>query len=89
MPANDRLPHMTLAAFLAFAVLSLRAAVSPVTAPLVCAALLAVALTSKTVWNTLIARIFLLDRIRSDDIRLKTVIDRSFCGLPGLKFALQ
>jgi hypothetical protein len=80
---------MTLAAFLVFAVLSLRAAVSPITAPLVCVALLAVALTKKTVWNTRIARIFSLDRIRSDDISQKTVIDRSFGGLPGLKFALQ
>lgn len=45
------------------------------------AALLAVILGTETVWNTLVARIFSLDRTRARYISLKTVIDRTFGGL--------
>lgn len=43
--------------------------------------LLAVIFTAETVWNSLVARIFSLDRTRAKYISLKTVIDRSFGGL--------
>ncbi|MDM7930505.1 LysE family translocator [Tabrizicola sp.] len=52
--------------------------------------LLAVIFASETVWNSLVARIFSLDRTRARYISLKTVIDRSFGGLLallGLKIA--
>lgn len=50
--------------------------------------LLCVIFTAETTWNTLVARIFSLDRTRARYISLKTVIDRSFgamLGLLGLK----
>jgi len=66
--------------------------VPPDTPPLVYAALLAVVFTNETVWNTLVARIFSLEKTRSGYISLKTVIDRSFgaiLAVLGLKVALQ
>ncbi|NGM46561.1 LysE family translocator [Rhodobacter sp. SGA-6-6] len=42
------------------------------------AALLAVIFTAETLWNSLVARIFSLDRTRARYISLKTIIDRSF-----------
>jgi threonine/homoserine/homoserine lactone efflux protein len=42
------------------------------------AALLAVIFTAETAWNSLVARIFSLDRTRARYISLKTIIDRSF-----------
>ena len=53
-------------------------------------ALLAVLFTFETVWNTLVARIFSLDRTRAAYISLKTIIDRAFGGmliLLGVKIA--
>lgn len=47
-------------------------------------ALLAVIFVAETLWNTLVARIFSLDRTRARYISLKTVIDRSFGGLLAL-----
>jgi threonine/homoserine/homoserine lactone efflux protein len=47
-------------------------------------ALLALIFTAETVWNSLVARIFSLDRTRARYISLKTVIDRSFAGLHAL-----
>jgi threonine/homoserine/homoserine lactone efflux protein len=44
----------------------------------VLACLLVVILTAETAWNSLVARIFSLDRTRAAYISLKTVIDRSF-----------
>ncbi len=61
------------------------------TAPLVYAALLAVVFVNETVWNTLVARIFSLEKTRSGYISLKTILDRSFGGLLallGIKVAL-
>ena len=55
------------------------------------AALLAVIFVNETLWNTLVARIFSLDRTRHAYINLKTIIDRMFGGLLallGLKVAL-
>jgi len=46
--------------------------------------LLAVIFVSETVWNSLVARIFSLDRTRAKYISLKTVIDRSFGGMLAL-----
>lgn len=54
------------------------------------AALLAVVFLNETVWNTLVARIFSLDRTRARYISLKTIIDRTFGGclaLLGIKVA--
>jgi threonine/homoserine/homoserine lactone efflux protein len=54
------------------------------------AALLAVVFLNETVWNTLVARIFSLDRTRAGYISLKTIIDRTFGGclaLLGIKVA--
>ena len=54
-------------------------------------ALLAVIFVGETLWNTVVARIFSLDRSRNAYIRLKPVIDRIFGGLLallGLKLAL-
>ncbi|MCB6176757.1 LysE family translocator [Rhodobacter sp. Har01] len=54
------------------------------------AALLAVIFTAETLWNSLVARIFSLDRTRARYISLKTVIDRTFGGalaLLGVKIA--
>ena len=53
--------------------------------------LLAIIFLSESIWNTLVARVFSLDRTRARYISLKTVIDRSFGGLLallGLKIAL-
>ena len=52
--------------------------------------LLVVIFASETVWNSLVARIFSLDRTRAKYISLKTLIDRSFGGmlaLLGIKIA--
>ena len=60
------------------------------TPPWQMAALLAVVFANETIWNTLVARIFSLDRTRAAYISLKTIIDRSFGGLLallGLKIA--
>lgn len=54
------------------------------------AALLAVVFCNETVWNTVVARIFSLDRTRAGYISLKTIIDRTFGGclaLLGIKVA--
>ena len=54
------------------------------------ASLLAVVFFNETIWNTVVARIFSLDRARTRYISLKTIIDRSFGGLLallGLKIA--
>lgn len=54
----------------------------------VLALLVAVIFTAETLWNSLVARIFSLDRTRAKYISLKTVIDRCFGGalaLLGLK----
>ena len=62
------------------------------TAPWVYAALLAVVFANETIWNTIVARIFSLERTRNGYISLKTIIDRSFgtlLALLGLKVALQ
>ncbi|MDP3264097.1 MAG: LysE family translocator [Tabrizicola sp.] len=50
----------------------------------VLAALLAIIFAAETTWNSLVARIFSLDRTRARYISLKTVIDRSFGGLLAL-----
>ena len=53
-------------------------------------ALLAVIFTAETLWNSLVARLFALERTRARYISLKTVIDRGFGGLLallGLKIA--
>ena len=47
-------------------------------------ALLALIFTAETAWNSLVARIFSLERTRARYISLKTVIDRSFGGLLAL-----
>lgn len=47
-------------------------------------ALLALIFTAETAWNSLVARIFSLDRTRARYISLKTLIDRSFGGLLAL-----
>lgn len=46
--------------------------------------LLLVIFTSETLWNSLVARIFSLDRTRARYISLKTIIDRTFGGLLAL-----
>ncbi|MBN2629535.1 MAG: LysE family translocator [Rhodobacteraceae bacterium] len=64
--------------------------VPPQTPPMVYTALLVVVFLNETVRNTLVARIFSLDRTRARYISLKTVIDRAFGGmlaLLGLKLA--
>ena len=58
--------------------------VPPETPVWVLAALLAVVFLNETLWNTVVARIFSLDRTRAGYISLKTVIDRSFGGLLAL-----
>ncbi len=55
--------------------------VPPETSPWVYGALLAVVFANETVWNTVVARIFSLDRTRAKYISLKTIIDRTFGGL--------
>lgn len=60
------------------------------TPPWIYLALLTVIFAAETLWNTLVARIFSLDRARAKYISLKTVIDRSFGGmlaLLGIKIA--
>jgi threonine/homoserine/homoserine lactone efflux protein len=47
-------------------------------------ALLALIFTAETAWNSLVARIFSLERTRARYISLKTIIDRSFGGLLAL-----
>jgi threonine/homoserine/homoserine lactone efflux protein len=64
--------------------------VPPTTPAWVYAALLIVLFLNETIWNTLVARIFSLDRTRARYISLKTIIDRTFGGmlaLLGLKIA--
>ncbi len=64
--------------------------VPPGTPAAVVAALLLVVFLNETVWNTLVARVFSLDRTRAGYVRLKGTIDRSFGGLLallGLKIA--
>lgn len=46
--------------------------------------LLAIIFSAETLWNTLVARIFSLERTRARYISLKTVIDRAFGGLLAL-----
>ncbi|NTT85436.1 LysE family translocator [Tabrizicola fusiformis] len=46
--------------------------------------LLAVIFTAETLWNSLVARIFSLERSRARYISLKTLIDRSFGGALAL-----
>ncbi len=46
--------------------------------------LLAVIFTAETLWNSLVARIFSLERSRARYISLKTLIDRSFGGVLAL-----
>ena len=56
----------------------------------VLALLLAVIFAAETLWNSLVARIFSLDRTRARYISLKSVIDRCFGGclaLLGVKIA--
>ena len=48
------------------------------------AALLALIFSAETLWNTVVARLFSLDRTRARYISLKTLIDRSFGGLLAL-----
>ena len=64
--------------------------VPPGTGAWVLVALLAYLFLVETGWNTIVARIFSLDRTRAGYISLKTVIDRSFGGflaLLGIKIA--
>lgn len=64
--------------------------VPPQTPAWVYAALLAVVFANETVWNTVVARIFSLDRTRMRYISLKSIIDRTFGGclaLLGIKVA--
>jgi threonine/homoserine/homoserine lactone efflux protein len=65
--------------------------VPPTTPGWVYAALLIVLFLNETIWNTLVARIFSLDRTRAKYISLKTIIDRTFGGmlaLLGVKIAV-
>lgn len=48
------------------------------------ALLLCIIFAAETLWNSLVARIFSLDRTRAGYISLKTLIDRSFGGLLAL-----
>jgi threonine/homoserine/homoserine lactone efflux protein len=52
--------------------------ISPGTPVRVLACLIPLILADETAWNSLVARIFSLDRTRAANISLKTVIDRSF-----------
>lgn len=55
------------------------------------AALLTVVFLNEAVWNTIVARIFSLERTRAGYISMKTLIDRAFGGmlaLLGLKIAM-
>ena len=58
--------------------------VPPGTGAWVLVALLAYLFLVEAGWNTIVARIFSLDRTRAGYISLKTVIDRSFGGLLAL-----
>lgn len=65
--------------------------VPPGTPAWVVGALLLVVFLNETVWNTLVARLFSLDRTRAGYVRLKGTIDRGFGGmlaLLGLKIAV-
>lgn len=65
--------------------------VPPSTPIWVYGALLVVVFLNETIWNTLVARIFSLDRTRNRYISLKTIIDRSFgtmLALLGIKIAV-
>ncbi len=91
---------MTLAAFIAVALLHLMAAISPGPAVLfsaifigtvppgtslwVIVALLTVVFLNETVWNIIVARIFSSDRTKRGYISLKSLIDRVFGGLLAL-----
>jgi threonine/homoserine/homoserine lactone efflux protein len=52
--------------------------IGPGTPTWVLACLILLILGAETAWNSLVARIFSLDRTRAAYISLKTVIDRSF-----------
>lgn len=54
------------------------------TPPAVHAALLAVVFVNETGWNTLVSRIFSLDRTRRGYVSLKSILDRCFGGLLAL-----
>lgn len=58
--------------------------VPPGTPAWVIAALLLVVFLNETVWNTVVARIFSLERTRAGYVRLKGTIDRGFGGLLAL-----
>lgn len=58
--------------------------VQPGTPVWVLGALLALIFAAETIWNSLVARIFSLDRTRARYVSLKTLIDRSFGGLLAL-----
>jgi threonine/homoserine/homoserine lactone efflux protein len=58
--------------------------VPPGTPVWVYGALLIVLFLNETIWNTIVARIFSLDRTRAKYISLKTIIDRTFGGLLAL-----
>ena len=65
--------------------------VPPGTPAWVVGGLLLVVFLNETVWNTLVARLFSLDRTRAGYVRLKGTIDRGFGGmlaLLGLKIAV-
>ncbi|NJS40657.1 MAG: LysE family transporter [Rhodobacteraceae bacterium] len=62
--------------------------ISPGTPAWVLASLLALILVMETLWNSLVARVFSLERTRATYISLKTVIDRCFgaaLALLGIK----
>lgn len=55
--------------------------VPPATPLWIYGALLVVVFLNESIWNTLVARVFALERSRTVYISLKTIIDRSFGGL--------
>lgn len=66
--------------------------VPPGTSTWTYAALLAVVFANETIWNTIVARLFSLERTRLGYISLKTILDRCFGGLLallGVKIALS
>ena len=58
--------------------------IRPGTPVWILAGLIAMILVLETAWNSLVARIFSLDRTRAAYISLKTVIDRSFGAMLAL-----
>lgn len=58
--------------------------VQPGTPVWVLGSLLAVILAAETIWNSLVARIFSMERTRARYVSLKALIDRSFGGLLAL-----